>query len=61
MAKPCRQKRRYETAAAARFFAGADGLRPYRCPECGGYHLTSKRVGQAQGRTFKLQDLRRAA
>jgi hypothetical protein len=57
----CKGKRRYETAQAARFFATTDGLRPYRCPVCGAYHLTSKRVGQAKGRTFKLQDLRRAA
>jgi uncharacterized C2H2 Zn-finger protein len=57
----CKGKRRYQSAEAARFFATTDGLRPYRCPRCGGFHLTSKRVGQARGRTFKLQDLGRAA
>ena len=40
----CTSKRRYETRTAAQFFAVADGLRAYRCPNCGGWHLTSRRV-----------------
>lgn len=38
----CTDKRRYDSRSAAMFFARTDGLRPYKCPHCPGWHLTSK-------------------
>ena len=40
MTCPTPEKRSYESRGAARFFAAADGLRPYRCA-CGRWHLSS--------------------
>lgn len=46
----CTSKRMYETpekaakAAMARAKAGVKYLRVYACPDCGGFHLTSKKV-----------------
>ena len=34
----------YQSKAAASFFAVTDGLRPYICPLCRRWHLTSDRV-----------------
>mgnify|MGYP001163330517 CR=1 FL=1 len=39
--KMCTSKKRYTSEKAANFFASADGLRPYPCPHCKGWHLTS--------------------
>lgn len=47
---PCADKKRYSTYDGAVAVAvvrteawnGPDALRIYRCPHCGGYHLTSK-------------------
>jgi hypothetical protein len=48
MSKPCRAKRRYTSRFAALFFGRCDGLRAYPCPECGGWHLTSRDVRRAR-------------
>jgi hypothetical protein len=50
-ARMCTDKKRYESRQAAWFFALTDGLRSYRCPLCGGWHLTSSNV--RRGRPMK--------
>jgi hypothetical protein len=48
-AKMCSNKRRYESSQAARFFGDVRGQRPYRCPVCGGWHLTTLKVKRRRG------------
>jgi hypothetical protein len=42
VAKMCLQKRAFESYAAAKFFAHQDRMKIYRCPNCDGWHLTSR-------------------
>lgn len=40
--KMCREKKRFALQSEAKFAAEDHGLSVYRCPVCGGWHLTSK-------------------
>lgn len=40
--KMCREKKRFALQYDARMAADEHGLGIYRCPVCGGWHLTSK-------------------
>ena len=40
--KMCTTKRRFCTYEAAKWFSDLGKLRIYKCPHCGGYHLTSE-------------------